>query len=179
MSEMIRDFVENRYPELNTRFVFQRIRDGDGSAIRLSLEGYEKDDELFIVFGDTMVDFEYKKVIQKKKGVDSLVLSMEVDNPQNFGIINAREDGDIYRIEEKPSEPKENLLFSLMKLFIEKENKTFELAMEREKSIKELLKEQGISLESVILIKNNEIVLEDEEVSNSDTLKLLSVVSGG
>ena len=66
-----------------------------------------------------------------------------------------------------------------MKLFIEKENKTLELAMERKKSIKELLKEQGISLESVILIKNNEIVLEDEEVSNSDTLKLLSVVSGG
>ncbi len=64
-----------------------------------------------------------------------------------------------------------------MHVFIEKENKLLEL----NKSVtgKELLAELGINPSTVILVKNNEVVLEDEQLSETDDVKILSVVSGG
>ncbi|MBS3142805.1 MoaD/ThiS family protein [Candidatus Woesearchaeota archaeon] len=64
-----------------------------------------------------------------------------------------------------------------MNVFIEKENKLLEL----NKSVtgKELLAELGINPSTVILVKNNEVVLEDEQLSETDDVKILSVVSGG
>ena len=66
-----------------------------------------------------------------------------------------------------------------MKIFIERENKSRNIEIDNPISIKLLLKKLDISSESVILIKNNDIVLEDELITNDDELKLLSVVSGG
>ncbi len=66
-----------------------------------------------------------------------------------------------------------------MEVFIEKDNKTINYKIENSKSLKEILNELKISLESVILVKNDEICLEDSVVKNGDKIKLLSVVSGG
>ena len=66
-----------------------------------------------------------------------------------------------------------------MDIFIERENKTIKYELKKSQKIIEILKELNITLESVILIKNDEIALEDEIVKNTDKLKLLSVVSGG
>ena len=66
-----------------------------------------------------------------------------------------------------------------MELYIEREDKTITLSVENPKPLIEILKEQEISLESVILVKNDSICLEDEMVSDNDSIKLLSVVSGG
>lgn len=66
-----------------------------------------------------------------------------------------------------------------MEIFIERENKTVNLEIDGEQTIKRILKKLNLSTESVIIIKNNDISLEDELVSNTDKLKLLSVVSGG
>lgn len=66
-----------------------------------------------------------------------------------------------------------------MEIYLEKENKTIQKKIESPIELKELLKELNISIESVILVKNNEITLEDENVCNEDKIKILSVVSGG
>lgn len=66
-----------------------------------------------------------------------------------------------------------------MEIFLEKDNKTVNLKINEPKLLKNILNELNITLESVILIKNDEICLEDELVSNEDKIKLLSVVSGG
>ncbi|MCA9459088.1 MAG: MoaD/ThiS family protein [Nanoarchaeota archaeon] len=66
-----------------------------------------------------------------------------------------------------------------MEIFIEKENKTKEINVDKKIKLNEILDMLGLSLESVILVKNGEVCLEDEEVSNEDKIKLLSVVSGG
>jgi len=66
-----------------------------------------------------------------------------------------------------------------MEIFLEKDNKTIELEIKESKSLKNILKELDVSVESVILIKNDEICLEDELINNYDKIKLLSVVSGG
>lgn len=67
----------------------------------------------------------------------------------------------------------------MVEIYLEKENKTIEKKLEKSTKLKDLLKELDISVESVILVKNNEITLEDEEVNNKDKIKILSVVSGG
>lgn len=66
-----------------------------------------------------------------------------------------------------------------MEVFLERDNKTLDIEIKKEIPISKLLKQLNISTESVIIVKNNEIALEDEIVTNEDKLKLLSVVSGG
>lgn len=63
-----------------------------------------------------------------------------------------------------------------MKVYVEKQDKLLEL---EKKSIKELLDELKINPNTVIIVKNNEIVLEDEELDDNDEIKILSVISGG
>ncbi len=66
-----------------------------------------------------------------------------------------------------------------MELFIEKDNITKNIQLENKTQLKQILKDLNISIESIILVKNNEVCLEDEYVFNEDKIKLLSVVSGG
>lgn len=66
-----------------------------------------------------------------------------------------------------------------MKIFIEREKKTIEYKLEKPKPLIEILKDLNIHLESVILVKNDTICLEEELVENNDEIKLLSVISGG
>ncbi len=67
----------------------------------------------------------------------------------------------------------------MVEIYLERENKTITKNLEKKIQLKELLNELNISLSSVILVKNNEIALEDEIISNEDKIKILSVVSGG
>lgn len=66
-----------------------------------------------------------------------------------------------------------------MEIFIEKNNETINFNLEKSKKLIEILDELNITKESIILIKNDEIVLEDTKVENTDKIKILSVVSGG
>lgn len=63
-----------------------------------------------------------------------------------------------------------------MKVFIEREDKVKVL---KAKTVKELLKKLGINPITVLVSKNNELVAEDEKLSDDDDVKIISVVSGG
>ncbi|MFH1072590.1 MAG: MoaD/ThiS family protein [Nanoarchaeota archaeon] len=64
-----------------------------------------------------------------------------------------------------------------MKIFLEKEKKV----VEREFSGQalSLLALLGVNPETVLIVKNNCVVTEQEELADSDDIRLLSVVSGG
>lgn len=64
-----------------------------------------------------------------------------------------------------------------MKIFLERENKNVELDFEGKAS--DLLKQLGLNVEEVIISQNKTIVTEDANLSNSDEVALLSVISGG
>ena len=64
-----------------------------------------------------------------------------------------------------------------MKIFLEKENKIIEIKYEG--TIKNLLKKIKINPETIIVIKHNELMSENEKLKNTDSIKILSVVSGG
>jgi len=65
-----------------------------------------------------------------------------------------------------------------MKVYIEKNDKSLDL---KHKKIicKDLLIELKINPSAVIVVKNNEVILDDEIIENKDDVKILSVVSGG
>ncbi len=64
-----------------------------------------------------------------------------------------------------------------MKIYIEKENKN--LNLEYKGTVKELLEKLNINIETVVVLKNNEIVTEEELLEEKDEIKILSVISGG
>ena len=64
-----------------------------------------------------------------------------------------------------------------MELFIEKTNTRKDMKFSG--TVSKLLAKLKLNPESVVVVKNNEIVTEDEPLSDSDSVELLSVVSGG
>ncbi len=64
-----------------------------------------------------------------------------------------------------------------MKIYLEKENKHLNLNFKG--SVKELLEKVNINIETVVVLKNNEIVNEEGLLEEKDDIKILSVISGG
>ncbi len=63
-----------------------------------------------------------------------------------------------------------------MEIYIEKTNET---VGHTPCTAGELLKDLGINPDTVLVAKNDEVVLLDEDLSETDKIKILSVVSGG
>ena len=64
-----------------------------------------------------------------------------------------------------------------MKVFIERKNKNFTFPFHGK--VKFLLKKLELNPEIVLVTKGNELLTEDDIVKNSDSIKILSVISGG
>jgi glucose-1-phosphate thymidylyltransferase len=105
LGDKIQDYVIKNYPDLNCHFVTQNERYGTGHAIELTAR-IVADDELLIVLGDTIAEYDIKKVIESPY---SALGVKKVDDPRNFGVAEIEEDGFISRVVEKPSIPKSNM----------------------------------------------------------------------
>jgi len=101
----IQDYVKDKYPQLGTRFVFQTERHGIGHAI-LQTKDLVGQDEIFIVLGDTICEYDIKSVLENP--VSSLGVK-RVDDPRDFGVAEIEDDGFISRVVEKPQIPKSNM----------------------------------------------------------------------
>ena len=64
-----------------------------------------------------------------------------------------------------------------MKVYIEKEQKRVEIA--KSCTGAELLKQLEIPETTVLIVRNGEVALPDENLKEDDDIQLLSVVSGG
>ena len=62
---------------------------------------------------------------------------------------------------------------------IDRENKNARLELENNSIVIDLLKKLNINPVTVIVSRNNELILEDEKLNNNDEIKILSVISGG
>ncbi len=65
-----------------------------------------------------------------------------------------------------------------MKIYIESRDFKKSVAL-KGNTIKQLMKELGLSSENFVISRNGEIVLEDEKLANGDKVKLFPVISGG
>jgi glucose-1-phosphate thymidylyltransferase len=105
LGEKIQDYVKARYPQLTCHFVYQNERYGTGHAIDLAKE-IVGDDEVFIVLGDTIAEYDLVEVLQSPY---SMLGVKKVDDPRNFGVAEIEESGFISRVVEKPAIPKSNM----------------------------------------------------------------------
>ena len=64
-------------------------------------------------------------------------------------------------------------------IFIDRENKHVKLELEKNSPVSVLLNKLCINPVTVIVSRNNELILEDESLNNNDDIKILSVISGG
>ncbi len=64
----------------------------------------------------------------------------------------------------------------MVNVFIERENKTEKI---KAKNAKEIMQVLNINPETVLIVRNNELILQEENLNDNDKIKLLSVISGG
>ncbi len=135
LGEKIQDYVEEKYPQLNSHFVHQNERQGTGHAINLTRE-IVGNDEMLIVLGDTIAEYDVKEIMHTPH---SMLGVKKVDDPRNFGVAEIDEEGFINRVVEKPAIPKSNMalvgvykiketefLFSCIKKIIEADIKSYD-----------------------------------------------------
>jgi len=64
-------------------------------------------------------------------------------------------------------------------VFIDRENKNTTMEVDKNSIVTDLLKKLNINPVTVIVSRNNELILEDEKLNDNDKIKILSVISGG
>ena len=65
-----------------------------------------------------------------------------------------------------------------MNIFNEKDRITTTIQFDKS-TVNDLLKQLEINSETVLVVRNSEVLTEDEILSNDDAIEILSVVSGG
>jgi glucose-1-phosphate thymidylyltransferase len=105
LGDKIKDYILEKYPDLHAHFVNQNERQGIGHAIHLT-KTIVADDEIFIVLGDTICEYNVAEVLQRPYSTLGI---KRVDDPRDFGVAEIGDDGFISRVVEKPQIPKSNM----------------------------------------------------------------------
>lgn len=105
LGEKIQDYVKLNYPGIKAHFVYQSDRQGIGHALKLT-RGIVNGDEIFIVLGDTICEYNVKEVLDMPT---SMLGVKKVDDPREFGVAEMSADLQVTHVIEKPHIPKSNL----------------------------------------------------------------------
>jgi len=106
LGEKIKAYVEQNYPHLNTAFVVQENRLGSGHAIWTAKALFEDASEVFIFFGDAIVDVDFNKIMAHPY---SCLGVKKVNDPREYGVAECSKTGLVRRVVEKPRIPKSDL----------------------------------------------------------------------
>lgn len=106
LGEKIKEYVEQNYPQLSMEFVTQEHRLGTGHAIWSAREALKGTDELFIYFGDTIVEMDFEKMTSSPTSCFAI---KKVAEPRGFGIVEFDQDNQVKRVVEKPKIPMSNM----------------------------------------------------------------------
>ncbi|OQX60147.1 MAG: mannose-1-phosphate guanyltransferase [Helicobacteraceae bacterium 4484_230] len=89
---------------INITYVVPDDDYGTAGAVKLAQE-YIGDDNFIIISGDLVTDFDFQKIFDyhKKKNAKLSITLTSVDNPLEFGVVIANEEGRIEKFLEKPS----------------------------------------------------------------------------
>ncbi|MEX1257544.1 MAG: sugar phosphate nucleotidyltransferase [Gemmatimonadota bacterium] len=103
LREVIEEYIAREYPGIVAHYVLQEVQDGTAGAIRLA-EPFA-DDEVLIVFVDTLFDADLSLAKTLPSDWAGVIWAKEVEDYQRFGVIVTGEDGSMRKIIEKPTEP--------------------------------------------------------------------------
>src|SRR6187402_831866 len=80
LGDKIESFITEKYPKIKASFIVQEPREGTGHAVWLAHKVINKNEDILIVLGDTIVDFNLKSIIDVPH---SLLGVKKVDDPRN------------------------------------------------------------------------------------------------
>ena len=106
LGEKIKSYTVSSYPDVNFEFIEQKEPLGLGHAVYLAREFFEKDDEVLIILGDTIFDFDLSKFLKSKF---TTIGVKPVDDPRRFGVVLLDGDNFAKKLVEKPAQPESNL----------------------------------------------------------------------
>ena len=105
LGEKIQRYIAKTYPHLKYTLVNQNDRRGTGHAIWLTRDAVDND-EVMIVLGDTVCDYNVNEVLQSKV---SQIGVRKVDDPRSFGVAELGDKDAVLKMVEKPLIPKSNM----------------------------------------------------------------------
>jgi glucose-1-phosphate thymidylyltransferase len=103
LKENIEEYITGEYPRLTSHFVEQKVQDGTAGAVKLAEPFIDQD--LLIIFVDTLFDADLSVVRSLPDGDAGVIWAKEVEDYQRFGVIVTDGDGYMKRIIEKPMDP--------------------------------------------------------------------------
>ena len=103
LGDTIRAYIETDYPQVEAHYVVQEVQDGTAGAIGLARQW--ADEDLIILFADTIFDADLTLVRRLSADVGGVLWAKEVDDYARFGVMVTGPDGTMQRIVEKPNEP--------------------------------------------------------------------------
>ena len=103
MREAIESYMAEAYPDITAHYVVQKIQDGTAGAVRLT-EPFV-DEDVLILFVDTLFDADLGLVHTVPETAGGVIWAKEVEDYQRYGVILTDEEDHMVRIVEKPSEP--------------------------------------------------------------------------
>jgi glucose-1-phosphate thymidylyltransferase len=106
LGDKIESFINEKYPQVNASFIVQEPREGTGHAVWLAHKLVENNENILIVLGDTIVEFDIKSILSAN---NSSLGVKKVDDPRNFGVVEIDSEGFIVKLSEKPNIPKSNM----------------------------------------------------------------------
>jgi glucose-1-phosphate thymidylyltransferase len=99
----VEDWVRSEYPQFTAHFVEQPVQDGTAGAVHLAEPFIDED--LLIIFVDTLFDADLSLIRRLPADVAGVIWAKEVEDYQRFGVIVMDDEKNMLQIVEKPTEP--------------------------------------------------------------------------
>lgn len=103
LKEKVEEYVNTEYPDFNAHFVEQPEQNGTAGAVELAEPFIDED--LLIIFVDTLFDADLSVVQRLPDEAAGAIWVKEVEDYQRFGVVLTDDEGYMTKIIEKPSEP--------------------------------------------------------------------------
>jgi glucose-1-phosphate thymidylyltransferase len=103
LGDKVEEYVAREYPDFTAHYIEQEVQDGTAGAVGLAREFIDED--LLIMFVDTIFDADLSIIRELPADVAGIMWVKEVEDYQRFGVVLTDSDGNMRRIVEKPMDP--------------------------------------------------------------------------
>ena len=106
LGNKIEAFIERHYPKIKAQFILQSSSKGTGHAIYLTKGLVKENEDLLIIFGDTIAKCNWQEILLSKISQIGL---QKVQKPEMFGVAETSKEGLVKKLVEKPKIPTSNM----------------------------------------------------------------------
>jgi glucose-1-phosphate thymidylyltransferase len=103
LGDVVKDYMAAEYPDIRPQYVVQEVQDGTAGAVKLAQPFV--DDEVLILFVDTLFDADLSMAKALDPEWGGVIWAKEVEDYQRFGVIVTDENSAMKKIVEKPDTP--------------------------------------------------------------------------